>query len=170
MIYLTYAKMSAYKYMQMILLFLLQQIAWMKLPIFLHLRLLIYRTSLRELVCDWILKRPCVWFSLSMQLKLHILIYFWVRMNYNWCKSINTGESLWVQLRLLGTTSKIYQTRLNLTWATYKQIRPSNDSASLMFPHSMIFSHIDYCITSWSFSGATALKPIESLCKKQLNF
>lgn len=32
----------------------------------------------------------------------------------------------------------------------------------------MIFSHIDYCITTWSLTGNTILKPIEMLFKKSI--
>ena len=32
----------------------------------------------------------------------------------------------------------------------------------------MIFSHLSYCITSWSMSGFTILKPVELLYKKAL--
>ena len=32
----------------------------------------------------------------------------------------------------------------------------------------MIFSHIDYCLTSWSYTGVSALKPAELLFKKAL--
>lgn len=51
----------------------------------------------------------------------------------------------------------------------FRQIRTSlTEGAALIFLHSMIFSHIDYCLTSWSHTGATILKPIESLFKKAL--
>ncbi len=53
--------------------------------------------------------------------------------------------------------------------ANFRQIRNSlTDSAALMFFHSMILSHIDYCLPSWSLACSTALKPIESLYKKGL--
>lgn len=51
----------------------------------------------------------------------------------------------------------------------FKQIRRSlTEGAAMMFLHTMIFSHIDYCLTSWSLAGATTLKPVESLYKKSL--
>ncbi len=43
-----------------------------------------------------------------------------------------------------------------------------SDAAALMFLHAMIFSHLSYCVTSWSMSGSTILKPVESLYKKAL--
>ena len=42
------------------------------------------------------------------------------------------------------------------------------DDAAFMYLHSMIFSHINYCLTSWSFTGVTIMKPIESLFKRAL--
>lgn len=53
--------------------------------------------------------------------------------------------------------------------ANFRQIRHSlTNKAALMFLHCMIFSHIDYCFTSWSLACTTALKPIDSLYKKAL--
>ena len=53
--------------------------------------------------------------------------------------------------------------------ANFRQIRNSlTSSAALLFLHCMVFSHIDYCLTSWSLACTTALKPIESLYKKAL--
>ena len=37
-----------------------------------------------------------------------------------------------------------------------------------MFLHSMILSHIEYCLTSWSYTFDYILKPIESLFKQAL--
>ena len=53
--------------------------------------------------------------------------------------------------------------------ANFRQIRNSlTDSAALMFFHSMILSHIDYCLPIWSLACSTALRPIESLYKRGL--
>lgn len=51
----------------------------------------------------------------------------------------------------------------------FRQIRRSlTDSAAMLFLHSMISSHLSYCLTSWSLTATTTLKPIESLHKKAL--
>lgn len=51
----------------------------------------------------------------------------------------------------------------------FKQIRPfiSTDAAK-SYLHCMIFSHIDYCFTVWSFAAVTALKPIEQVYKRSI--
>ncbi len=38
----------------------------------------------------------------------------------------------------------------------------------LMYMHSMIISHITYCLTTWSQASITTLKPLESLYKQSL--
>ena len=40
--------------------------------------------------------------------------------------------------------------------------------AAKLYMHSMIFSHISYCITSWSQNGKTTLAPLQTLCKQTL--
>ena len=40
--------------------------------------------------------------------------------------------------------------------------------AAKLYMHSMIFSHISYCITSWSQTGKTTLAPLQTLCKQTL--
>jgi len=58
---------------------------------------------------------------------------------------------------------------INLNLSNFRQIRCSlTEEAAKIFMRSMIFSHIEYCLTSWSFTGKTILKPIESLYKKTL--
>lgn len=58
---------------------------------------------------------------------------------------------------------------VNFNLLNFKQIRSSlSDSASLTFLHSMILSHIDYCITSWSYTCDSILRSIESCFKKAL--
>lgn len=53
--------------------------------------------------------------------------------------------------------------------ANFNQIRRSmTDQAAMMYLHCMIFSHIGYCITTWSLTGVTILKPIERLYKRAL--
>ncbi len=44
----------------------------------------------------------------------------------------------------------------------------SNEAAKVYF-HSMIISHITYCLTSWLNSHAIVLKPMELLYKQALN-
>ena len=57
----------------------------------------------------------------------------------------------------------------NFNLYNFKQIRGSlSDAAALMFLHSMILSHLNYCMSSWSMSGSTILKPVELLYKKAL--
>lgn len=43
----------------------------------------------------------------------------------------------------------------------------STDAAKL-YMHVMIFSHLTYCITTWSLSTNTALQPLQSLYKQAL--
>ncbi len=40
--------------------------------------------------------------------------------------------------------------------------------AALMYMHSMIISHITYCLTTWSQASITTLKPLEFLYKQSL--
>lgn len=53
---------------------------------------------------------------------------------------------------------------INFNLSNFRQIRSS--LTAKIFMHSMIFSHIEYCLISWSFTGKNILKPIESLYKK----
>ncbi len=43
-----------------------------------------------------------------------------------------------------------------------------SSDAALMYMHSMIISHITYCLTTWSQASITTLKPLESLYKQSL--
>lgn len=53
--------------------------------------------------------------------------------------------------------------------SNFRQIRSSlTEEAAKTFMHSMIFSHIEYCLPIWSLTGKTILKSIESLYKKTL--
>lgn len=53
--------------------------------------------------------------------------------------------------------------------SNFNQFRRSmTDHAAMTFLHSMIFSHISYCITSWSLTGISILKPIERLYNRAL--
>ena len=57
----------------------------------------------------------------------------------------------------------------NFNIHNFREIRPSlTTGAALLFLHTMIFSHFEYCITSWSYASAEALKPIKSLFKRAL--
>lgn len=40
--------------------------------------------------------------------------------------------------------------------------------AATMYMHSMILSHMTYCLTSWSQANHTTLKPLQSLYKQTL--
>lgn len=58
---------------------------------------------------------------------------------------------------------------VNFNVQNFRHIRPFMTlNAARMFLHTMIFSHIEYCITSWSLAAGTTLKPIESLFKKAI--
>lgn len=51
----------------------------------------------------------------------------------------------------------------------FRQIQRSlTDSAAMLFLHSMIFSHLSYCLTSGSMTTTSTLKPTESQYKKAL--
>lgn len=51
----------------------------------------------------------------------------------------------------------------------FKQIRNNlTDTAARMFLSSVILSRLEYCLTSWSFTGVTTLKAAESLYNKAL--
>lgn len=53
--------------------------------------------------------------------------------------------------------------------ANFRHIRPClTIEAAKLFMHSMTFSHITYCFTSWSQASTTVLKSIESLYKQTL--
>lgn len=52
---------------------------------------------------------------------------------------------------------------VNFNVVNFRQVRPFMTLyAARMFLHSMILSHIEYCITTWSLAAGTTLKPIES--------
>lgn len=49
----------------------------------------------------------------------------------------------------------------------FKLLRASlTEEAALTFLYSMILSHVEYCITCWSFTGVTNLKLVESMYKQ----
>ena len=51
----------------------------------------------------------------------------------------------------------------------FRHIRDKlTDEAAKLFMHSMLFSHIEYCLTSWSLAGKTLIDKIESLYKQAL--
>ncbi len=51
----------------------------------------------------------------------------------------------------------------------FKQIRPFlTTGAAKAYLHCMILSHVNYCFSSWSFTGVTILTPIEQLFKRAL--
>lgn len=53
--------------------------------------------------------------------------------------------------------------------SNFRYIRNNmSTQAAKMFMHSMIFSHITYCLTSWSQADQTTLKPLQSLYKQTL--
>ncbi len=57
--------------------------------------------------------------------------------------------------------------KFNLRNFTYIGNQPPLDAAKL-YMHSMIFSHIAHCITSWSQAGKTTLAPLQTLYKQIL--
>lgn len=53
--------------------------------------------------------------------------------------------------------------------ANFRYVRSCmSKRAAMMFMHSMILSHITYCLTTWSQASNTSLKPLLSLYKKTL--
>ena len=64
---------------------------------------------------------------------------------------------------------KKVKSTINFNLKNFRQIRPylSIDAAKT-YLHCMILSHIDYCLTNWSFAGVTVIKPIEQLYKKAI--
>ncbi|OOO00385.1 MAG: hypothetical protein ATN35_07545 [Epulopiscium sp. Nele67-Bin004] len=53
--------------------------------------------------------------------------------------------------------------------ANFRHVRSCmSTTAALMYMHSMILSHITYCLTTWSQASSTALKPLFSLYKKTI--
>ena len=59
--------------------------------------------------------------------------------------------------------------RIKFNLANFKFIRNSmSTQAAMMYMHSMIFSHMSYCLTSWSQANHTTLKPLQSLYKQTL--
>ena len=59
--------------------------------------------------------------------------------------------------------------RVKFNLANFKYIRSCMSlEAAMMYMHSMIFSHITYCLTTWSQASNTALKPLLSLYKQTL--
>ncbi len=59
--------------------------------------------------------------------------------------------------------------RVRFSLSNFRFIRDYMSSdAALMYMHSMIISHITYCLTTWSQASITTLKPLESLYKQSL--
>lgn len=57
--------------------------------------------------------------------------------------------------------------KLNLN--CYRFIRRELSSqAALLYLHAMIFSHLSYCLTSWSQTSPSTLKPVVSLYKQAI--
>lgn len=58
---------------------------------------------------------------------------------------------------------------LNYNIANFRHTsRSLSVPASKTYLNAMIFSHIYYCIMSWSQANETVFKPIRSLCKQAL--
>ncbi len=56
--------------------------------------------------------------------------------------------------------------RVKFNLSNFRFIRDyMSTEAAKMYMHSMVFSHIIYCLTTWSQASNTSLKPIESLYK-----
>ncbi len=59
--------------------------------------------------------------------------------------------------------------RVRFSLSNFRFIRDYMSSdAALIYMHSMIISHITYCLTTWSHASITTLKPLESLYKQSL--
>uniref|UniRef100_A0A8C1Z289 Reverse transcriptase domain-containing protein n=1 Tax=Cyprinus carpio TaxID=7962 RepID=A0A8C1Z289_CYPCA len=53
--------------------------------------------------------------------------------------------------------------------ANFRSIRNDmSTEAALIFLHSMIFSHLNYCFTSWSQASQSAKRPLETLYKQAI--
>ena len=53
--------------------------------------------------------------------------------------------------------------------SNFRIIRPYISlQAAKLYMHAMILSHFNYCLTSWSQTGVTTLRPVESLYKQTL--
>ncbi len=53
--------------------------------------------------------------------------------------------------------------RVRFSLSNFRFIRDYMSSdAALIYMHSMIISHITYCLTTWSHASITTLKPLES--------
>ena len=64
---------------------------------------------------------------------------------------------------------KNLKSKLYFNLVNFKQIRPFlTADAAKTYLYCMIFSHIEYCITNWSFACATVIKPIERLYNRAL--
>lgn len=60
---------------------------------------------------------------------------------------------------------------VNFNIRNFKHIRASlTDKAAVSFLHSMILSHIEYCITSQSYTSFSVIEPIEVCYKRALKF
>ena len=59
--------------------------------------------------------------------------------------------------------------KVKFNLSNYRYIRNFLSSAAAkLYLHSMVLSHINYCLISWSNAHSTALKPLESLYKQAL--
>lgn len=64
-------------------------------------------------------------------------------------------------------TKTVKKVKFNLS--NFRFIRNSMSTRAVkMFMHSVIFSHMTYCLTSWSQANHNTLKPIQSLYKQTL--
>ncbi len=58
---------------------------------------------------------------------------------------------------------------VKLSLANFRFIRNSmSTEAAKVYMHSVSFSHMNYCLTSWSQAKPTTLKPLQSLYKQTL--
>lgn len=59
--------------------------------------------------------------------------------------------------------------RLKFNLANFRHIRNNlTTEASKLYFNAMILSHMNYCLTSWTQTGRTTLKPVERLYKQAL--
>lgn len=91
------------------------------------------------------------------------------RRSLNWSLTC-TWESFYTPryLNLQETHEKVKHT-VNFNLANFKEIRHFlTVSAAKTYLYGMKFSHIEYCLTNWSFAGTTILKPFEQLLHKAI--
>ncbi len=106
--------------------------------------------------------------DIIMQCLYHGLEYYKIMLHALFCvrSTIISHRRIYFQ-----HLTDVYEVSNNIKFnlAHFKYARSCmSTKAAKMFMHSMIFSHITYCLTTWSQASNTSLKPILSLYKQTL--